>query len=146
MEKARLSAPGMPPLLLCLPDRQNLWEPVETVLASVTAPMARPSHGVVSLVLVSSSDRLALLPAATGGDDDSRLQYPFISLPCLVGSGVWLAGKFCLELLRFVGLHMGELVKTRVSAQQDKAAVERGGSIQDLARKKLILLLSSGAM
>jgi hypothetical protein len=41
---------------------------------------------------------------------------------------------------------MGELVKTRVSAQQDKAAVERGGSIQDLARKKLILLLSSGAM
>ena len=70
MEKARLSEPGRPLrlwlrllliLLLSLPDLQNLCEPVENVRASVTAPMARPSHALVSFVLVSSIDGLAAL-------------------------------------------------------------------------------------
>jgi hypothetical protein len=83
MEKARLSAPGRPlrlRLLLSLPDLQNRWEPVEKVRASVTAPMARPSHALVSLVLVSSIDGLAALApcgpstaTTAAGRDDARV-------------------------------------------------------------------------
>lgn len=78
MEKARLSRPLRLRLLLSLPDLQNLCEPVEKVRASVTAPMARPSHALVSFVLVSSIDGLAALgaPLAVGvgvGGDKARL-------------------------------------------------------------------------
>jgi hypothetical protein len=90
MEKARLSAPGRPLrlrlrlipmlLLLSLPDLQNLCEPVENVRASVTAPMASPSHALVSFVLVSSIDGLAALAepplaavAVAVGGENARL-------------------------------------------------------------------------
>ena len=82
MEKARLSAPGrllrlLLILLLSLPDLQNLCEPVENVRASVTAPMARPSHALVSFVLVSSIDGLAALAepplAVAVGGENARL-------------------------------------------------------------------------
>jgi hypothetical protein len=76
MEKALLIAPGRPALAFS-PDLQSLWEPVEKVLARVTAPMASPSHALVSLVLVSSSDRLArppLLATATGGGEQAKLE------------------------------------------------------------------------